>query len=231
MSRMNASQSPVFLITGASSGIGAATARHAAVAGYRVVLAARGTDRLQTLADELDDALVVRCDVTEWTDQQAMVETALAEYGRLDVVFANAGFGAARGFTAGDVDQWKSMVLTNVYGAALTIRATIDALKETKGHLLLTGSVAGRRAIPGSLYSSTKWAVTGMGESARQELNGTGVRVTVIEPGVVDTPFFDNRPTGALEADDIARAVMYAVSQPPHVDVNEILVRPTSQDG
>ncbi len=122
------------------------------------------------------------------------------------------------------------MVLTNVYGAALTIRATVEPVKATQGHILLTGSVAGRRAIPGSLYSATKWAVTGMGESLRQDLNGTGVRVTVIEPGVVDTPFFDNRPQQALEADDIARAVLYAVGQPKHVDVNEILIRPTAQD-
>ncbi len=122
-------------------------------------------------------------------------------------------------------------MLTNVYGAALTIKATFDALVASRGHLLLTGSVAGRRALSGSLYSSTKWAVTGMGESARQEFNGTGVRVTLIEPGMVDTPFFDNRPADALHADDIARAVMYAVSQPAHVDINEILVRPTAQDG
>jgi NADP-dependent 3-hydroxy acid dehydrogenase YdfG len=114
----------------------------------------------------------------------------------------------------------------------LTIRATIGALRETQGHLVITGSVAGRRALAGSLYSATKWAITGMGEALRQELNGTGVRVTVIEPGMVDTPFFDNRPaSGALEAADIARAVMFAVSQPPHVDVNEILVRPTAQEG
>ena len=90
---------------------------------------------------------------------------------------------------------------------------------------------AGRRALSGSLYSATKWAVTAMGEAARQELNGTGVRVTLIEPGMVDTPFFENRQgAGALEADDIARAVMYAVAQPPHVDVNEILVRPVAQE-
>ena len=95
----------------------------------------------------------------------------------------------------------------------------------------MTGSVAGRRALAGSLYSATKWAITGMGESARQELNGTGVRVTVIEPGMVDTPFFDNPVSGALEPEDIARAIMYAVSQPPHVDVNEILIRPVSQEG
>jgi NADP-dependent 3-hydroxy acid dehydrogenase YdfG len=227
---MNASQAPVFVITGASSGIGAATARRASEAGYRVVLAARSTDKLQELAGELDEAIVVRCDVTEWEDQRAMVETTLAEYGRLDVAFANAGFGAKRGFTEGDVEHWKAMVLTNVYGAALTIRATMEPLKQSKGHLLLTGSVAGRRAMPGSLYSATKWAVTGMGESARLDFNGTGVRVTLIEPGKVDTPFFDQRPDGALEADDIARAVIYAVSQPPHVDVNEILVRPTVQE-
>ena len=88
------------------------------------------------------------------------------------------------------------MVLTNVYGAALTIRATLPAVRETRGHVLLTGSVAGRRALPGSLYSATKWAVTAMGESLRQEVDGTGVRVTLIEPGMVDTPFFDNRPRG-----------------------------------
>ncbi len=220
----------VFLITGASSGIGAATARAAAEAGYRVVLAARSTGKLEALAAELD-GLAITCDVTEWDDQQAMVERTLAEYGRLDVAFANAGFGAGRGFKSETPELWRSMVLTNVYGAALTIRACYDALVETKGHLLLTGSVAGRRALPGSLYSCTKFAVAAMGEAARQDFNGTGVRVTLIEPGMTDTPFFDTRPVGMLEAEDIARAVMYAVSQPPHVDVNEILVRPTAQDG
>jgi NADP-dependent 3-hydroxy acid dehydrogenase YdfG len=223
---------PVFLITGASSGIGAATARAAAEQGYRVVLAARSADRLSELATELggaDRTLAVRCDVTEWDDQQAMVRTALERFGQLDVVFANAGFGATRGFLEESVEHWRSMVLTNVYGAALTIRATLPALKEARGHLLLTSSVAGRRALPGSLYSATKFAVTAMGESARLELNDSGVRVTLIEPGMVDTPFFSKRPTGALDPDDVARAVMFAVSQPPHVDINEILIRPTAQ--
>src|SRR3712207_4167883 len=110
------------------------------------------------------------------------------------------------------------MVLTNVYGAALTVRATIGALKEARGHLLLTGSVAGRRPLPGSLYSATKFAVCAMGEAARQELNGTGVRVTLINPGAVDTPFFDTRPEQALSDDDVADAVMYAVSRPAHID-------------
>ena len=222
----------VFLITGASSGIGAATARAAAEAGHRLVLAARSVDRLEALAGELggpDRALVVRCDVTEWEQQQAMVATALEHFGQLDVAFANAGFGAARGFLKESPEHWKSMVLTNVYGAALTIRATLPALKASRGHLLLTGSVAGRRALPGSLYSATKWAVTAMGESVRQELDQTGVRVTLIEPGTVDTPFFDNPVSNALQPEDVARAVIYAVSQPPHVDVNEILIRPTAQ--
>jgi NADP-dependent 3-hydroxy acid dehydrogenase YdfG len=224
----------VFLITGASSGIGAATATEAAAAGYRLVLAARSEDRLQGLVDKLggeEHAIAVRCDVTEWDDQQAMARRALDAYGRLDVVFANAGFGAPRGFLKSDVAHWRAMVLTNVYGAALTIRATMEAVTEARGHFLLTGSVAGRVAMPGSLYSSTKWAVTGMAESLRRELDGTGVRVTLIEPGAVDTPFFDAKPSiRALEPEDIARGVLYAVSQPPHVDVNELLIRPTEQE-
>ncbi len=224
---------PVFLITGASTGIGASTARHAAEAGYRLVLAARSEDKLQGLAEELggdERAIAVRCDVTEWADQQALVKRALDAYGRLDVAFANAGFGGPRGFEKGEVDDWKEMVLTNVYGCALTIRATMGPLRDSKGHLLLTGSVAGRRALKGSLYSATKWAVTAMGEAARQDFNDTGVRVTLIEPGMVDTPFFDSPPEmEALQPEDVARAVIYAVQQPPHVDVNEILIRPTSQ--
>jgi NADP-dependent 3-hydroxy acid dehydrogenase YdfG len=225
---------PVFLITGASSGIGAATARHAAEAGYRLVLAARSVDRLAALADELGGpqrALAVSCDVTESDQQHALVDEALERFGRLDVAFANAGFGAKRGFLSESPEHWRSMVLTNVYGAALTVRATLPALIDARGHLLLTGSVAGRRALPGSLYSATKWAVTAIGEAARQELDGTGVRVTLVEPGVVDTPFFERPPKDALTPDDVARAVMFAVSQPPHVDVNEILVRPTAQSG
>jgi NADP-dependent 3-hydroxy acid dehydrogenase YdfG len=226
---------PVFLITGASSGIGAATARAAAATGYRLVLAARSSDRLRALVDELggaERALAVECDVTEWEDQQRMVSEAVSTFGRLDVAFANAGFGAKRGFLEESPEHWRSMVLTNVYGAALTIRAALPALKEARGHLLLTGSVAGRRALPGSLYSATKWAVTAMGEAARLELNDTGVRVTLIEPGIVDTPFFSGGAgPDALAPDDVARAVMYAVSQPEHVDINEILIRPTGQSG
>jgi|SRR5271154_535681 len=223
----------VLLITGASSGIGAASARQASAAGWRVVLAARSQDRLQALAEELGGpgrALAVSCDVTDWESQQSMAVEALAAFGSIDAAFANAGFGGPRGFLEGTPEEWREMVLTNVYGAALTLRATIPALKDSRGHLLLTSSVAGRLALPGSLYSCTKHAVTAMGEAARLELNGTGVRVTLIEPGITDTPFFENVPSETpLRDEDIARAVIYAISQPPHVNVNEILIRPTSQ--
>jgi NADP-dependent 3-hydroxy acid dehydrogenase YdfG len=227
---------PVFLITGASTGIGAATARRAVEAGYAVVLAARNAEKLEALAAELGDAaLAMPTDVTQFDDQAHLVAHALQRFGRLDVAFANAGFGAARGFLKESPEQWRDMVLTNVLGAAYTIRATLPAIRETaeQGHILLTSSVAGRRPLPGSLYSATKHAVTAMAECLRQELRNEGdrIRVTSVEPGMTDTPFFDNRPTEALEADDIARAVLYAVQEPPRVDVNEILIRPTSQAG
>ena len=224
---------PVLVITGASSGIGAATARRAVEFGNRVVLAARSEDKLSALADELggeDKALAVRCDVTSWDDQQALVQTALDRYGRMDVYFANAGFGAKRGFLEESVEHWKSMIDTNVLGAALSIRASLGHFREqNRGHLILTSSVAGRRPLPGSLYSATKHAVTAMGEALRQEIADTDIKMTLIEPGAVDTPFFDSAPSEALEADDVARAVLFALTQPPHVDVNEILVRPIHQ--
>ena len=227
--------SPVLVITGASTGIGAATARRAAEFGYRVVLAARSQDKLEALAEELggsERAIAARCDVTSWEEQQALVATALDRFGRLDVFFANAGFGAKRGFLEETVEHWKSMIDTNVLGAALSIRACLPHfLEQNAGHVLLTSSIAGRRVLPGSLYSATKHAVTAMGEALRQEVFESDVKVTLIEPGMVDTPFFENRPSGALEADDIARAVLFALTQPPHVDVNEILVRPVHQAG
>ncbi len=227
----------VLLITGASSGIGAATAR-AAAGRYRLVLAARREEPLQELVEELggaERAIAVRCDVTEWDQVEAMSAAALDAFGRIDAVFANAGFGATRGFLEESPEHWRSMVLTNVYGVALTIRATLPHLLERgDGHFLVTSSVAGRRVLPGSLYSATKWAATAIGEALRAELRqmheNHAIKVTLIEPGMVDTPFFDNRPgEWALQDDDIARAVMYALEQPGNVDVNEILIRPTSQ--
>jgi NADP-dependent 3-hydroxy acid dehydrogenase YdfG len=224
----------VLLLTGASSGIGSAGARAAAAAGWRLVLASRSLDRLEALAAELggpDRAVAVECDVTEWADQQAAVVTALEQFGALDAAWANAGFGAERSFLGDTVEHWRDMVMTNVYGAALTIRAALPALKQSRGHLLLTGSVAGRRAIAGSLYSATKHAVHSMAENVRLELDGTGVRVTLVAPGITDTSFFTNVPLEQpLVPEDIARAVVFALEQPPHVDVNEVLVRPTAQE-
>jgi NADP-dependent 3-hydroxy acid dehydrogenase YdfG len=226
-------EDPVLVITGASTGIGAATARRAAEFGYRVALAARSEDKLEALRDELGGdqrALAVRCDVTSWEDQQALVARTLDGFGRMDAFFANAGFGAKRGFLEESPEHWKAMIDTNVYGTALSIRASLGHFRrQNGGHLILTSSLAGRRAVPGSLYSATKHAVTAMGEALRAEVADTAIKVTLIEPGMVDTPFFDKRVSNALDADDIARAVLFALTQPPHVDVNEILVRPIHQ--
>lgn len=227
----------VWLITGASSGIGAETARQATAAGDRVILAARRAQELEALAAEVgggEKALAVSCDVSEWEQVQAAVAAGLEHFGRIDVVFANAGFGAARGFTEEWVEHWRSMVLTNVLGVALTFRATLPHMLERgTGHYIVTSSVAGRRTVPGSLYSSTKWAATSLGQNLRAELRefhgNTAIRVTLIEPGGVDTPFFDNPGSGRLEAEDIAGAVLWAVDQPAHVDVGEMLIRPSAQ--
>jgi NADP-dependent 3-hydroxy acid dehydrogenase YdfG len=230
--------SRVHLITGASSGIGAATARLAVQAGDRVVLAARRKEALDGLVGELgaERSLAVACDVTEWDQVEAAAAAAIERFGRIDVVFANAGFGANRGFTQESVEHWRSMILTNVLGVALTIRATLPHLLERgTGHYVLTSSIAGRRSLPGSLYSATKFAVTGIGQSLRGELRqmheNTAIRVTLIEPGGVETPFFEQQASGRLEAEDVAGAVMWALGQPPHVDVSEVLILPTAQRG
>ena len=228
--------SRVLLITGASSGIGAATVVAAVAAGFRVALAARRQDRLDSLAADLgaDHALPVRCDVTDFDDQRAAVERTLERFGRLDATLANAGFGAKRGFLEESPEHWRSMVDTNVTGVALTIRAVLPTLLEQgHGHVLLLGSVAGRRVLPGSLYSATKWAVHAMGEGLRQEIRemhgNKRIKVTVVAPGAVETPFFDKAPQGALHPEDVAAAVLYAMQQPDRVDVNEVLVRPVEQ--
>ncbi len=230
-------ENKVFLITGASTGIGEATARRAIEAGFNVVLAARSTDKLEHLRDQLghERALAVTCDVADWQSQQKMVAQTIKHFGRIDVVFANAGFSKGSTFYGGEdkPEEWQQMVMVNVYGAAATARLTLPELVKNRGHLLVTGSVVGRVTSIRNLYSATKWAVTGMAQAIRNEMVGTGVRVTLVEPGIVDTPFWDNlqKPDSAkeLQADDIARAVMFAVSQPPHVDVNDILIRPTGQ--
>ena len=220
----------VLLITGASSGIGEATARAAVADGWRVVLAARRERALADLAAELgeDRAAVAAVDVTDFASQQRMVAAALERFGRLDAVFVNAGTGGEPGgFSGAPVDSWKRMLDVNVYGAACTLRASLEALKASAGHVVLTGSVAGRRTLAGSMYSATKWAVSAIGYGLREELRGTGVRVTLVEPGMVDTPFFDDPKPEALRPEDVARTVVWAIGQPATVDLHEIMVLPT----
>jgi NADP-dependent 3-hydroxy acid dehydrogenase YdfG len=226
----------VLLITGASRGLGEATARRAAADGYRVALVARKLDSLASLVADLgaDTALPIAADVADWPAISSAVDQAEQHFGRLDAVFANAGQMLDTSFfgTDGtDPGQWRDMVLTNVYGAAITARAALPALERTKGHLVLTGSVAGRHIRRASLYSATKWAVTGLAGSIREEAVGIGVRVTVIQPGLVDTELIsaEQRAKPNLVPDDVARAVLYALSQPTSVDVNEIVLRPTGQ--
>jgi NADP-dependent 3-hydroxy acid dehydrogenase YdfG len=230
---------PVLLITGASSGIGAATARLAADR-YRLVLAARRVEPLEALAAELggpEAAIAVECDIAEWDQVEALAARALEAFGRIDAVFANAGFGATRGFLEESVDHWRSMVLTNVLGPALTIRASLPHMLERgDGHYVITSSVAGRRVLPGSLYSATKFAASAIGEALRMELrqvdDNDRIKVTLVEPGITDTEFFDDgAPEWALRDEDIGREVLHALSAPPHVEINEILIRPTAQRG
>ena len=220
----------VLLITGASSGIGAATARAAAEAGWRVALAARSEETLRSLADELGAgrAAAVPVDVTDFASQRRMVAATLDAFGQIDAVFVNAGTGGEPGgFSGAPVESWKTMLDVNVYGAACTLRASLDAIRASSGHVVLTGSVAGRRTLAGSMYSATKWAVSAIGYGLREELRGSGVRVTLIEPGMVDTPFFDDPQPEALRPEDVARSVVYAIGQPASVDVHEIMILPT----
>lgn len=227
---MTESGDKVLLITGASTGIGAATARAAAEQGYRLALCARASDKLHQLAAGIgeDRAFARHCDVTDYADQERMVAEVLERFGRLDAVFANAGTGGKPGgFAAAPVESWKTMVDVNILGVAYTLRASLAAIKESRGHVVITGSIAGRRTLAGSMYSATKWAVSAIGYGLREELKGSGVRVTLVEPGMVDTPFFDDPKPDALKPEDIARSVVYALGQPAHVDVHELVVLPT----
>jgi NADP-dependent 3-hydroxy acid dehydrogenase YdfG len=237
LARSHSVTNPVLLITGASTGIGAATARLAAARGWRIVLTARSPQPLADLADELGGpaiAVPAPCDTTEWSQVSTLPDLARTAFGRLDAVLANAGYWADTSFLhgTGTPEQWREMVLTNVYGTALVARATLPSLKEHCGHLVLTGSVTGRVTVPGQLYSATKWAVTAMAQSIRAEAATTGIRVTVVQPGLVDTAAAspDRHADPKLAPDDIARTVLFALDQPKSVDVNEIVVRPTGQN-
>lgn len=221
--------SKTILITGASTGIGAACARIGADSGHRLVLAARSKDKLDNLVAEIgeDRALAVACDVTEAKAQAKMFEQAIERFGGLDVVYANAGIGAtAMGTENGDVDNFRDMILINNFGLAVTCKFAIPYLKESKGQLLLTGSQAGHRPLSGSVYGATKWFVRGYLGNLARELGEHGVRVTSIDPGMVDTPFFDDPKPDALRPEDVARAFAYAIDQPSHVHIARVQIYP-----
>lgn len=231
---MRATTSPCLVITGATGGIGLATARLALEQGWNLVLTGRSI-RVHEAAAQIGPPERVRGIVADSTDPDALAEaTELANgvFGGLAAAFVNAGVTAGPvtylpGSTA-PVEGWREMVLTNVLGTALAVRAVLPALLASRGRLVLTGSVLGRHALSGSLYSATKFAVAAIAETVRLELVGTGVGVTLIAPGPVDTPFgAGSGTTGpALNADDVARAVCFALAQPDDVEINELLLRP-----
>ncbi|MFG2510868.1 SDR family oxidoreductase [Streptomyces sp. NPDC048584] len=228
--------SPVALITGGGSGIGAAVARRLLDTGWRVTVTGRGEERLRRFAKELGEPgelLTLTGNAAEYDDVTTAVETTLAEFGRLDAVVANAGFATGDSVAEGDPVGWTDMVLTNVLGPALLIRASIDALKETRGRIVLVGSVAGFVPTPGNIYGATKYAVTGLAENTRRQVTDWGVGVTLIAPGRVETPFWDSLgslpPGHLLTADQLADSIVWALEQPAGVDVNTVVVRPLGQ--
>ncbi|MDL5204771.1 SDR family oxidoreductase [Streptomyces sp. ALI-76-A] len=228
--------SPVTLITGGGSGIGAAVARRLLDAGQRVAVTGRGEERLRAFAAELgdpDELLTLVGDAADYDQVRSAVGRTLKEYGRLDTVVANAGFATHDSVAEGDPAGWTEMVLTNVLGPALLVRASIDALKETHGRIVLVGSVAGFVPTPGNIYGATKWAVTGLAENTRREVTEFGVGVTLIAPGRVETPFWDSYgslpPGRLLTAGQIADSIVWALGQPAGVDVNTVVVRPIGQ--
>lgn len=221
--------SKALFITGASSGIGAATARLAAARGWRVGLFARSRDKLDALVDELGaKAVALPGDVTEIEDLKAAMATFVDQTGGLDAAFANAGTGlSTSGTEAGDPEEWERMVGVNVLGVLWTVKAAMPHLRKQAGHLLLTGSAAGRRHISGSVYGATKWFVHGYGGNLSEEMKSFGGRCTVIAPGMVDTPFFDEPKPDKLQPEDVAEAALFALGADQRCAVNEIFLMPT----
>ena len=217
------------LITGASSGIGAATARAAVKAGWQVALLARSRDALEMLAAELGDAaLALPCDITERDQLSEAVAKTVERFGGLDAVYANAGKGSSSpGIEQGDPDDWHAMIHLNVLAVLTTAHATLPHLRKAKGHFVVTGSKAGRDHMKGSVYGATKWFVQGLAGNLAEEMREWGGRCTLITPGMVDTPFFDEPKPDKIQPDDVANAVVFALSQPRSADVREIHIMPS----
>jgi NADP-dependent 3-hydroxy acid dehydrogenase YdfG len=239
----------VVVITGASSGLGEATARLLSTQGATVVLGARRVDRIQALADELaaggGTALAIDTDVTDRGQVQRLVDAAVQAYGRIDVIINNAGLMPQSLLERLKVDEWDRMIDVNIKGVLYGIAAALPHMQRQKGgQIINVSSVAGHKVGPGSaVYSATKHAVRALSEGLRQEVKPYGIRTTVISPGAVATelPNTVSDPDVAerinklyddvaIPADSFARAVAFAMSQPDDVDINEILFRPTRQD-
>jgi NADP-dependent 3-hydroxy acid dehydrogenase YdfG len=215
-------------ITGASSGIGAATARAAARAGWRVGLFARSAETLEELAREIGEgSMALPGNVRDLDAVTDAVERFAGAAGGLDAAFANAGKGLdTPGTVEGDPDEWRDLVDINIMGVLYTARATLPHLRKTQGHLVMTGSAAGRRHIPGSIYGATKWFVHGYAGNMADEMREWGGRCTVIAPGMVDTAFFEEPKPDKLHAEDVAAAVLHAINAPDRVGVREIFLMP-----
>lgn len=220
---------PTLFITGASSGIGEATARAAVEAGWQVGLFARSREKLGAIVADLGAAaLPLPGDATDLGQQERAVAELVRRFGGLDAAFANAGMGLQTpGTEKGDPAEWRRLVDLNVMGVLYTARAALPELRKTKGHLVLTGSAAGRNHIKGSIYGATKWFVHGYGGNMSAEMREWGGRCTVISPGMVDTAFFDEPKPHKIQPQDIAAAVMFALGQDPRAEVREIHVMPT----
>lgn len=216
------------LITGASSGIGAATARAAAKAGWNVALLARSQDKLSDLAGELGDcALALPCDVTDRDAVAKAVADTVARFGGLDAVFANAGKGVEHpGVENGRPDEWHDMIHLNVMAVLYTAHAALPHLRKTKGQFIVTGSKAGRDHMKASIYSATKWFIHGFAGNLAEEMREWGGRCTVISPGMVNTEFFDEEKPTKLQPKDVADAVVFALEQPDTSCVREIHLMP-----
>ncbi len=238
-------QNSVVLITGASTGIGAATARVLAEHGARVALVARSEDKLQRVADTIgEQALPIVADVTKAADTERMVEETIKRFGRLDVVFANAGVFIEGDLLDGNPEHWAAGIDLNITAVCRTLRATLPHLVAQKsGHVLVTSSVAGRRWQQGqTVYCATKKAVYALVEGLRLEMLEHNVHVTAIAPGWVANEFWDDvdwipdtmlkqavEEDKAVKSEDIAAGVIYALTQPHRVNVNDILIRPLKQ--